>query len=451
MANNRFIAFPKDFIWGVATSAYQIEGAWDEDGKGVSIWDTFCSQPGNIHQNEHGRTAADHYHRLDEDLDLMQELGLQAYRFSISWPRVQPGGKGQPNQAGLDFYDRLVDGLLERGIRPFPTLFHWDLPQALQDDGGWTSRDTALAFGEYARIVGDCLGDRVTDWITHNEPLVVALLGHLTGEHAPGIQDPVAALQAGYHLLLSHGLAVQALRAATKPGSKVGITLNLSPAHPASESEEDQAAAQRVDMVMNKTFLDPVLRGQYPEGAEALLGPLLPAAQPGDLETMSVPLDFLGINYYTRGVIRHDPDVPVMQASAVHPEGSEYSQMWEIYPPGLYELLSRVWDDYHPASILVTENGIPVPDGPDFDGKVRDYRRISYLREHLAQVQRVIGEGVPVDGYFVWSLLDNFEWAFGYRLRFGLVYVDFDTLKRTVKESGRWYASAIRSSGFELP
>jgi beta-glucosidase len=441
--------FPPHFIWGTATSAYQIEGAWNEDGRGRSIWDTFCHTPDKIYKSHTGDIAADHYHHWIDDIQIMVDLGLNAYRFSISWPRIFPTGKGQLNQAGMDFYDRLVDALLANNIQPFPTLFHWDLPQALQDEGGWNNRNTAVYFADYAYQIAERLGDRVRSWITHNEPFVAAVLGHFTGEHAPGIQDPFVAFNAGHHLLLSHWLAVQALRAALPRAAQIGIALNLTPVHPASNSEPDLLAAQHMDGIINRLFLDPVLRGQYPQDVIELIGPLLSAIQPGDLETISFPLDFIGINYYSRHVVQFDPEFPLIQASQVFPTGNEYSQMWEIYPPGLYELIRRVWNDYHPASILITENGICVPDDLDLDQRVRDYRRIRYLRDHLTQVHQAIQDSIPVRGYFVWSLLDNFEWALGYRTRFGLVYVDFDSLKRTVKDSGRWYSNIIRRNGLD--
>jgi beta-glucosidase len=445
--------FPKGFLWGTATSAYQIEGGWNEDGRGLSIWDTFCRTPGKTKNGENGDVAADHYHRWPEDVDLMISLGLNAYRFSIAWTRILPEGTGRVNNKGLDFYDRLVDALLKHGIQPFPTLFHWDLPQPLQERGGWPNRETAEAFGEYTRVVGERLGDRVNYWITHNEPMVAALAGHFSGEHAPGIQDPFAAFASAYHLLLSHGYAVQALRQVAHHQMKIGITLNLSPIHPASEKEEDRLAAFRHDLIGNRLFLDPVLLGSIPQEILDMAGPLLPEIKPGDLEVISTPLEFLGVNYYSRSVIRHNPEIPFVEGSDLHPEGNEYSQMWEIYPPGIYELLTRIWKDYGPVQpslrLMVTENGICVPDGIDFDGRVRDYRRIRYLRDHLEQVHRAINDGVPLDGYFVWSLLDNFEWSFGYGMRFGLVYVDFDTQKRTLKDSGRWYAGVIRQNGVD--
>ncbi len=439
------LRFPEGFVWGVATSAYQIEGAWNEDGRGPSIWDTFCRQPGKVWQGQNGDVAADHYHRWKEDVGLMAELGLKAYRFSIAWPRVMPEGTGQVNPAGLDFYDRLVDALLEKGIAPYVTLYHWDLPQALQDRGGWTRRDTAYHFAEYARVVAERLGDRVDRWITHNEPFVATILGHFTGGHAPGLQGPINAAGAYRYLMLSHGLAVQALRAGAGRPIQVGITLNLSPVHPASDSPADQKAARRFDGLHNRMFLDPVLCGTFPADIQRLFG-LLFKANAEDLAVIATPVDFLGVNYYTRSVVRHDKSVPFLEASEIRPEGNEYSQMWEIYPAGMYELLTRIWKEYKPAHIYVTENGIPVPDELTPDGRVPDERRIAYLRDHIAQVHRAIADGVPVRGYFVWSLMDNFEWAHGYQMRFGLAYVDYPTMRRTIKDSGRWYAEVIRQN-----
>ncbi len=447
MTITNFLSFPEDFLWGTATSAYQIEGAWNEDGRGLSIWDTFCHQPGKIFRGATGDIAADHYHRWAEDVEIMAQLGLKAYRFSISWPRIQPDGSGEINPQGLDFYDRLVDALLAHDIRPFVTLFHWDLPQALQNKGGWTNRETTDHFAAFAAVVAQRLGDRVKDWITHNEPMVAAMSGHFLGEHAPGLQDPIAALQAGHHLLLSHGKAVQALRANLPQEARIGITLNLNPVHPASQADEDRLAAERMDIVLNQLFLEPLFHGNYPENVLQLFGPLFPSLETGDLETISAPLDFLGINYYSRAVVRNDPDFPFVQAIQVLPEGNEYSQMWEIYPPGMYETLKRVWDEYHPPRMIVTENGIPVPDGVDFDKRVRDYRRIRYLRDHLEQVHRAIADGMPVEGYFVWTLMDNFEWAFGYQMRFGLVFINFENLERIIKESGTWFSQVIRENG----
>lgn len=451
MSQDNFLQFPDDFIWGAATSAYQIEGACSEDGKGPSIWDTFCRKRGKIHNGETGDIAADHYHRWAQDVRIIAEMGLKAYRFSIAWTRVLPQGDGAVNPAGLDFYDRLVDALLEAGVEPFATLFHYDLPQALQDRGGWGKRETAEHFAEYARVVGERLGDRVTYWITHNEPFVTAVNGHLTGEHAPGKRNPFLIGPVIHNLLLSHGYAVDALRSACRRPARIGIALNLSPIYPATESDRDRRAAVRFDGVLNRMFLDPLLRGRYPEDMQRLFGWLFPKVMPGDMEHMAAPLDFLGVNYYTRTIVRHDWRIPLLWGSQVQPKGNEYSEMWEIYPPGIYDLLARIWADYHPAEIIVTENGIPAPDRLDADGRVRDERRIRYLRDHIVQVHRAIKDGIPVHGYLVWSLLDNFEWQLGYQMRFGLAYVDYATQTRTIKDSGRWFEQVIRDNGLACP
>jgi beta-glucosidase len=447
MSRDGFLSFPQGFLWGVASSAYQIEGAVSEDGRGPSIWDTFCRLPDKIRTGETGDVAADHYHRWDEDVRIMADLGVKVYRFSIAWPRIQPDGRGKVNPRGLDFYSRLVDALLARNIQPFPTLYHWDLPQPLQDRGGWPNRDTAHYFADYAARVGERLGDRVTRWVTHNEPWVAAFAGYFSGEHAPGMQDPVATFQAGHHLLLSHGLAVQALRSTCRRLPHIGIVLNLNPVHPETDSQADLETSVRFDGVLNRWFLDPLFRRQYPADLVELLGPVVTPPQPGDMDTIAAPLDWLGVNYYSRTVVRHDPSFPFIAATQVHPKGREYSQMWEIYPQGMYELLTRVWKDYRPPYLIVTENGIPVADEPDLDGQVRDVRRIAYLRNHIAEVHRAITQGVDVRGYFHWSLTDNFEWAHGYSRRFGLVYIDFATQKRTVKDSGWWYKKVIEQQG----
>jgi len=447
-----FLSFPADFVWGTATSAYQIEGAWNADGKGPSIWDSFTHTPGKILDATNGDVAVDHYHRYAEDVDLMAGLGFKTYRFSVAWSRVIPQGTGAVNPAGLDFYERLVDRLLEKGIEPYVCLFHYDLPQALQDQGGWPKRATAYAFADYARVVTERLSDRVKVWLTHNEPWVTAAAGHFTGEHAPGVKDPAATFKSMHHLLLSHGLAVEAIRASARQPVKVGLTLNLNPVHPATDSKKDRDAAYRFDTILNRAMLDPLLKGTTPM-REFAVGKLIAATtiKPGDMEKIH-NLDLLGVNYYTRTVAKHDPSFPVIHASQVHPQGNEYSGMWEIYPEALHELLVRIWKDYQPTcELMVTENGVPVPDGLDFDGRVRDERRIRYLKGHLAQVHRAIQDGVPIKGYFHWSLTDNFEWAFGYTQRFGLVYVDYrDGLKRTVKDSGHWFAEVVRRNGVEL-
>ncbi len=444
------LIFPDNFVWGVATSAYQIEGAWNEDGRGPSIWDTFSHTPGKVFNNENGDMAADHYHRWKQDVALLSELGIKAYRFSTAWPRILPTGTGKVNQKGLDFYSRLVDELLRRGIEPYICLFHWDLPQPLQDKGGWPNRETAYHFAEYARIMSASLSDRVRVWIPHNEPWVAAFVGHFLGEHAPGTKDIGQTLKALHHLLLSHGLAAEAICAEAKRPVEIGITLNLNSVHPATPSKKDAQAAERVDTFMNRIVLDPLLKGTSPildsSIAKLLTGKLI---QDGDLEKIQ-KVDLLGINYYSRAVMKHDPKVPIVNVTQVQPEGNEYSGMWEIYPEGMYETIKLVWDYRPSCRIMVTENGVPVPDGVDFDGRVRDERRIRYLQSHIAQVHRAIRDGIPVEGYFHWSLLDNFEWALGYGQRFGLVYVDFKTQQRIIKDSGRWFAQVIQQNGLEF-
>jgi beta-glucosidase len=438
------LVFPSDFLWGVSTAAYQIEGAWNEDGKRPSIWDTFTHTPGHIADHTTGDVACDHYHRWRQDVDLLRELGVNAYRFSISWPRIMPEGRGQVNPAGLDFYDRLVDALLEAGIQPFATLYHWDLPQALQDQGGWPNRETVAAFVDYAQVVARRLGDRVSRWITHNEPFIVAIYGHLTGENAPGLKDLQTALQAAHHLLLSHGEATLALRATVRGPVQVGIALNLQPVHAASPHPDDQQAAWRWDGLANRWFLEPLFRGVYPPDLWESFGPLAPRLQPGDLARIMVPVDFLGVNYYSRVVARHKPDQSPLQVEFVQPPGVERSSMWEIYPAGLEEVLERVWSDYQPIALLITENGMPLADVVDAAGQVNDAPRISFLQRHLAAAHRVHAAGIPLRGYFVWSLMDNFEWAFGYQMRFGLVYVDFASQQRIPKASARWYGRVVR-------
>jgi beta-glucosidase len=443
-----FFSFPDGFLWGTASSAYQVEGAWNEDGKGPSVWDTFTHQPGKIFHNQTGDFAVDHYHRWKEDVSLMKYLGLKAYRFSISWSRILPEGKGAINQPGLDFYDRLVDELLANEIQPLPTLFHYDLPQSLEDEGGFTARQTAFHFADYARIVASRLGDRISTWLTINEPLVYAINGHLIGEHAPGATDIESAISVVHYQLLAHGLATQAIRSTAQRSATIGIALNLNPAYPASLSEEDQQAAVRFETIQNRSTLDPLFRGSYPQELLDLISLLLPPIKQDDFKIISTPIDFVGVNYYSRAVIRHDPNVPFVEFIDVRPTGNPYSMMWEIYPPGLSDLLRKINREYHPPKIMITENGIPVADDVDLDCRIRDVRRIQYLQDHLIEVHQVIQEGVPVNGYLVWSLMDNFEWAFGYRMRFGLIYVDFDNLKRTIKDSGEWYRRVISKNGF---
>jgi beta-glucosidase len=435
-------AFPEDFVWGVATSAYQIEGAWNEDGKGPSIWDTFTHTPGHVRDGATGDVACDHYHRWREDVELLRWLGVRAYRFSVSWPRVQPLGHGPVNPAGLDFYDRLVDELMRAGIEPWVTLFHWDLPQVLQDQGGWPRRQTAEAFAGYAEVVARRLGDRVRWWLTVNEPSVAALVGHFTGEHAPGWRDPRAALQAAHHLLLGHGLAVRSLRASARLPARIGLAAQTFPIHPAGQRPEDRQAAHLLDGLIHRWFLDPIFKGTYPPDLSSAFGPLLPEVRPGDAEVLSAPLDFLGVNYYTRGLARHNPAAGPLQAELV-PVGDGGPLDWEVYPSGLEEVLERVQRDYRPPPILITENGRALDEPSEGRGALEDVPRIEYLEQHLVVVRRALDRGVPVRGYFVWSLLDNFEWACGYRPRFGLVHVDFATGRRTPKASARWYRELV--------
>lgn len=451
------LTFPAGFLWGTATSAYQIEGAWDEDGKGESIWDRFSHTPGKIRDGSTGDVACDHYHRWREDIRLMQELGLKAYRFSISWPRVLPEGRGRVNQPGLDFYNRLVDGLLEAGIEPFITLYHWDLPQALQDEGGWPNRRTAEAFVEYADVVSRSLGDRVRHWITHNEPWCIAILGHQIGEQAPGHQNPREALLTAHHVLLSHGWAVPVLRR-NSPEAEVGITLNYTHYMPASPGEPDIKQARWMDGWFNRWFFDPIFGRHYPADMTAAYqaGGLLPQGldfvQPGDMEAMAAPLDFIGLNYYTREVCRAwgAPDNKPQVVFAA-PADQRTDMGWEVYPDGLYWLLNRVHFEYQVPKIYVTENGCSYSDGPDATGRIRDQRRIDYLAAHFAAAHRAIGNGVPLAGYFVWSLMDNFEWAHGFRQRFGLVWVDYATQQRLPKDSAWWYRDVIAANALTLP
>jgi beta-glucosidase len=436
--------FPETFRWGVATAAYQIEGAVREDGRGESIWDRFCHTPGKTRNGENGDIACDHYHLYPQDIQLMQEMGLRNYRFSMAWSRILPNGRGQVNAAGLDFYERLVDALLKAGIEPFVTLYHWDLPQALQDEvGGWASRETSAAFADYADVVSRRLGDRVKHWITLNEPWVSAFVGHELGVHAPGIHDSRTAWQVSHHLLLGHGLAVPILRANGGSDTRVGITLVLTPVESTTDSEEDRQLAQVTDGKHNRWFLDPVLRGSYPQDMLDWLAQknLLPAIETGDNAIIARPVDFLGLNYYYRTILHQHPDGGMQM---IQPEGAEITAMgWEVYPPGLHTLLSRLHNEYHVPAIYITESGAAFPDTLDSDGAVHDPRRLSYLREHFLQAQQAISEGVPLLGYFVWSLMDNFEWAHGYTPRFGVVYVDYPTQRRIVKDSGRWYSQVI--------
>lgn len=444
--------FPEHFRWGVATASYQVEGAANEDGRGESIWDRFSATPGKVQNNDTGLVACDHYHRYREDVRLMRELGVNAYRFSIAWPRILPTGRGRVNPAGLDFYDRLVDTLLDAGIESYVTLYHWDLPQALQDEvGGWGSRETSQAFADYADVVSRRLGDRVLNWITLNEPYVSSFESHETGRLAPGLKDSRLAWQTSHHLLLAHGLAVPILRANGGPQTRVGITLSLTPTYAATDSPEDQLAAKLVDGKLNRWFLDPVFKGSYPSDLQELLGDMAPTTAAGDTEIIASPLDFLGVNNYFRAVIWQGQGGIPAGIKQVRPESEEYTDMgWEIYPRGIYDMLLRLHQEYSIPRYFITENGAAFPDTISEDGRVHDPRRVKFLHDYLFQVHAAIADGVPVAGYFAWSLMDNFEWAMGYSKRFGLLYIDYPSQRRIIKDSGYWYRDTIAANGNNL-
>lgn len=438
--------FPPGFVWGAATAAYQIEGAWDEDGKGESIWDRFSHTPGKIHAGDTGDEACDHYHRWRDDIKLMQQLGLQAYRFSIGWARVLPKGRGKPNQRGLDFYSRLVDGLLAAGIQPYVTLYHWDLPQALQDEGGWPARSTAESFAEYADLMSQQLGDRVVSWATLNEPQVSAHAGYWQGRHAPGRANLDECLAAAHHLLLGHGLAMPVLRR-NAPQAQLGAVFNLQPHVAASPGEADVRLARIGDGMQNRWFLDPLAGRGYPADVVAHYDRPMGFVRPGDLEAIAAPLDYLGVNHYFRTVHRSpetkDADVQVHI-------GEDKTQMgWEIYPAGLEEILVRLHRDYNFPAYVITENGAAFADEVGEGGRVHDPRRVKFQREYLEAAWRAVQAGVPLKGYFVWSLFDNFEWAWGRSRRFGLIYVDYATQTRIIKDSGYDYARIIEANGLE--
>jgi beta-glucosidase len=443
--------FPDGFLWGAATAAYQVEGAAAEDGRGPSIWDTFSHTPGKIFHGDTGDVAADHYHRLESDLDLMVELGLKAYRFSVAWPRIQPDGQGAPNQRGLDFYKRLVDGLHKRSIVPMLTMYHWDLPQALQDQGGWPNRDTAKRFADYATILFDAFGDAVPFWITLNEPWVSAWLGHGTGDHAPGARDIRQALAAAHHLLLGHALAVQAFRSRQLGSGRIGITLNLAPIRSASSAAADVEAARQMDGNQNRWFLDPLFRAQYPPDMVEHYSDLadLSFIREGDLATIQAPVDFLGVNYYMRHTTQRGdgPGLLGINAAAPVPDGVPITAMgWGIEPEGLTQLLIGLADAYPPTPLYITENGAAFYDYVDPEGGVDDEERVAYLDGHMRAAHAALESGVDLRGYFVWSLLDNFEWAQGYSKRFGLAFVEYGTQRRIIKRSGAWFAKVSRAN-----
>jgi len=440
------MSFPRDFVWGAATAAYQIEGATTEDGRGESIWDRFCRTPGKVANGESGERACEHYFRWQEDLELMSALGLQAYRFSISWPRIQPDGRGPANRKGMDFYRRLVEGLLEREIAPLVTMYHWDLPQRLQDRGGWASREVVDRFADYAELLFDGLGDIVDSWVTHNEPWVTAFLGYAYGTKAPGLRDWEAALAAAHHVLLSHGRAVTAFRDGNRAG-RIGITLDLT--HVYGEPE----AGRRLDGHRNRWFLDPLLRGGYPADMvdlyEERIGPL-DFVVDGDLEEIAVPIDFLGVNFYQPAIVRaRDDDGPV-GVEEIPDDGARTAMGWRVQPDSLTDLLVRLKRDYGDIPLLITENGASYDDPPLDGGEVvEDPRRLEYVRDHVAAVERALAAGVDVRGYYVWSLFDNFEWEHGYSSRFGIVSVDFQSQKRTPKRSALWYRDLISEHAAE--
>lgn len=447
------IHFPKNFTWGAATSCYQIEGATTADGRGESIWDRFATKKGAILDGTDGSIACEHYTRWPEDIALMRELGLHAYRFSVAWPRVLPQGTGRIEERGLAFYDRLVDGLLEAGIRPSVTLYHWDLPQVLEDKGGWVNRETVEAFVAYADVVTRRLGDRVGEWITHNEPWCAAMLGYKDGYHAPGIKSTPKALAAAHHMLLSHGRAVPVIRR-NSPDARVGITLNLVDPHPASPSKEDAEACRKFDGSFNRWFLDPVFGRGYPEDVvedyrkegHVPEGPL-PFVKEGDQESMGVETDFLGLNYYSRAILRDDSAPNNLPRTILEPANDQKTDIgWEIFPEGLSNLLLRVHREYGPDSLVVTENGAAYHTRPA-NGRVPDERRRDYLHRHFLEARKVIDSGVPLHAYYVWSLMDNYEWAFGYSQRFGITWVNYETQERILKDSARWYKDVIAHNG----
>jgi beta-glucosidase len=439
------LRFPPGFRWGVATSAYQIEGAATTDGRGESIWDRFSHTPGRTNGGDTGDVSADHYHRWAADLDLMKSLGIDSYRFSIAWPRVLPTGRGQVNAKGLDFYKQLVDGLGERGIDPVVTLYHWDLPQALEDAGGWQNRDCANWFAEYAAVMYEALGAEVPIWLTINEPKTIVDLGYTYGQHAPGVADRASAMVVAHHLLLAHGLAVQAFRASTPAtaGSRIGLALNLAPVYPAANGAPDSPPVTLMDARENRLYLDPVLRGSYPEDLfEAEVpadAPVRAAIHDGDLETIATPVDLLAVQYYYPIFVDESGGTVTKLATSV-------ATWQQIYPQGFTDLLIRVHRDYGDIPILITENGVPVDDRLDGDG-VHDPARITFLHDHLTALHRAIGAGVRVEGYQAWSLMDNFEWASGYAQRWGLVYVDYPTQRRVLKDSALWYRDVIARNG----
>lgn len=441
--------FSDDFWWGVATASYQIEGAYDTDGRGETIWDRFSHIPGNVSNNDTGNIACDHYHRLEEDVQLMKKIGIKAYRFSIAWARIFPTGTGEVNLKGVAFYEKLIDTLIENGIKPVVTLYHWDLPQKLQDKGGWANRDTIGHFKNYTDFIFQKFGDKVSTWITHNEPFCASILGYGEGVHAPGIKDFSMALQAAHHLLLSHGEVVKAYRKTGYKG-EIGIVLNLNTSYVATQTQEDIQAAARKDAVLNRWFLDSLYKGKYPEDQIAWykqVGVVLPEIQEGDMAVIAETADFLGVNYYTSDqyVACEDEGLWPLFARAISTGRDRTDMGWEIYPEGLSQLLIRLKEEYGVKKIYIAENGAAFNDHLNPEGEVLDDDRIHYLSLHLKEVQKAIQEGVNVRGYFLWSLMDNFEWAEGYSKRFGIIHIEYNTLKRTLKKSSMWYKKVIET------
>jgi len=450
------LRFPSGFAWGAATAAYQIEGAWNEDGKGESIWDRFAHTPGKIKTGEHGDRACEHYGRYPEDIALMRAMNLTSYRFSIAWPRVQPSGSGKANPKGIDFYSRLVDALLEARIRPLPTLYHWDLPQALEDAGGWPNRDTAARFADYADIVARALGDRVSSWLLFNEPVAFTSMGYLRGIHAPGMKSIRAFLKSTHTVNLAQAGGFDAVKAVC-PDARVGSAFSMSPCEPATNSEADKLAAERAHCITNCWFLEPALHGSYPH-AFPFLPDFLIGMSSSDVDRMRAPLDFIGINLYYRTMAcaaslskrLFDPGFTIFPVK-MYPanEGPATDIGWEVWPRAIYDLLMRITCDYDRPAIEITESGCSYNDGPDHDGKIHDTKRIAYHRAYLNHVARAIEDGADVRGYHAWTLMDNFEWAEGYGQRFGLVHVDFTTQKRTIKESGKWFGEVAARNAVE--
>ncbi|MEY3309716.1 MAG: hypothetical protein RLZZ413_3754 [Pseudomonadota bacterium] len=446
LARARALRLPRDFVFGGATAAYQIEGGWNADGKGESIWDRFCRKSGTIIDGSSGDVACDHYHLWPDDIRLMQELRLDAYRFSIAWSRVQPEGQGALNPRGIAFYDRLIDGLLQAGITPYLTLYHWDLPQALQDKGGWYNRDTAYRLADYAEAMALAFGDRVRHWTTLNEPWTFCWSGHATGEDAPGLTDGVkGGLAASHHALLGHGMSVPRIRAAA-PGAEVGIVLDLNVVEPATDRPEDIQAAHHFDLAQNRFYLDAVFKGSYPQDLLTLCADLLPEIREGDLATIAAPIDYLGVNIYRRSVMQAGSELPPLNFSRVSPPGDYTAVGYEIYPTCIHDILLYVHRDYAPKAIHISESGMAtLPESPEPDGLIHDRQRAAYYIDHIAEMDRARRAGVPVKAYFAWTLIDNFEWAYGYTTPFGITHVDLQSQARSPKLSALCYREVLRA------